>query len=54
MQVKNLYALEVQDACKSLSSKKKARDIMVERESELPLNMKPQNKPSKQLQEVVE
>ena len=36
---KNLYALEVQDACKSLKSKAKVKDFMVERESILPLNM---------------
>ena len=37
--VKNLYALEVQDACKALSSKETNGDLMVERESILPLNM---------------
>ena len=37
--VRNLYALEVQDACKALRSKAKVRDLVVERESKLPLNM---------------
>jgi len=36
---KNLYALEVQDACKALRIKAKVRDLLVERESKLPLNM---------------
>ena len=40
-QVKNLYVLEVQDACKALRSKAKVRDLVVERESKLPLNMQP-------------
>ena len=43
--VKNLYALEVQDACKALRSKEKVRDLVVEREHKLPLNMQPQKKP---------
>jgi len=34
-----MYALEVQDACKALRSKAKVRDLVVERESKLPLNM---------------
>ena len=37
--VKNLYALEVQDACKALSSKATDGDLVVEREGILPLNM---------------
>ena len=37
--VKNLYALEVQDACKALRSKETIGDLVVERESKLPLNM---------------
>jgi len=37
--VKNLYDLEVQDACKALRSKKTDGDLVVERESILPLNM---------------
>ena len=37
--VKNLYALEVQDACKALRSKANVRDLVVERESKLPLDM---------------
>jgi len=36
---KNLYALEVQDACKALRSKEKVKYLVVERESKLPLNM---------------
>ena len=60
---KNLYALEVQDACKALRSKAKVRYLVVERESKLPLNMQRQNKSQmiveeprlvQQLQEVVE
>ena len=39
--VKNLYALEVQDACKALRRKENVRDLVVEREHELPLNMQP-------------
>ena len=38
-QVNNLYALEVQDACKALRSKATDGDLVVERESTLPLNM---------------
>ena len=37
--VKNLYALEVQDACKALSSKATDGDLVVEREGMSPLNM---------------
>jgi len=37
--VKNLYALEVQDAFKALRSKANVRDLVVERESKLPLNI---------------
>ena len=37
--VKNLYALEVQDAWKALRRKENVRDLAVERESKLPLNM---------------
>jgi len=37
--VKNLYALEVQDACKSLRSKENDGDLVVEREGILPLSM---------------
>lgn len=39
VRIKNLYALEVQDACKALRSKEKVRYMVVEREHELPLNM---------------
>jgi len=42
--VKNLYTLEVQDACKALRSKPTEGDLLVERESKLPLNMHHQNK----------
>ena len=61
--VKNLYALEVQDACKALSSKETNGDLVVERDSILPLNMQHQKKSHtiveeprlvQQLQEVVE
>ena len=41
---KNPYSLEVQDACKALRSKAKVRDLVVERESKLPLNMQTQRK----------
>ena len=44
MLAKNLYELEVQDACKALRSKAKVRDLVVERESKLPLNMQCQKK----------
>jgi len=37
--VRNLYALEVQDACKALSSKATDGDLVVERERILPLSM---------------
>ena len=61
--VKNLYALEVQDASKALRSKENVGDLVVERESTLPLNMQCQKKSQtimeeprlvKQLQEFVE
>ena len=42
--VKNLYTLDVQDAWKALRSKENVRDLVVERESKLPLDMQPQNK----------
>ena len=60
---KNLYALEVQDACKALRSKAKVRYVVVERESKLSLNMQCQKKSQtiveeprlvQQRQEVVE
>ena len=38
-QVKNLYALEVLYACKALRSKATDGDLVVERDSTLPLNM---------------
>ena len=41
-----MYALEVQDACKYLRRKAEVRDLVVEREKKLPLNI--------QLQKVVE
>ena len=41
---KNLYALEVQDACKALKSKAKVRDLVVESDSKLPLNMQSKKK----------
>ena len=50
VRVKNIYAIEVEYACKSLRSKAYNRDVMVERKHVRPLNMQPQNKP----QEVVE
>ena len=46
--VKNLYALEVQDACNALRRTEKVRDLVVKRESKLPLNMQPQKKAQKQ------
>ena len=46
--------LEVQDACKAFRSKENVRDLAIERDSKLPLNMQPQKKPLKQLHEVVE
>ena len=49
-QVKNLYVLEVQDACKDLRRKAEVRDLVVEREHKLPVNIQPQ----KQSQKVVE
>ena len=42
MGVKKLYALEVLDASKYLRSKVEVRDLVVEREHKLPLNMQPQ------------
>jgi len=63
LRVKKLYALEVQDACKTLRSKATDRDFMVERKSKLPLNMQRQKKSQttveepqlvKKLQEVVD
>ena len=42
--VKNLYALEVQYACKALSSEATDGDLVVEREHTLPLNMQSQKK----------
>lgn len=38
-QIKNLYALEVQDPCKALSSEATDGDLVVEKERILPLNM---------------
>jgi len=38
---KNLYVIELQDACQDLRSKEKVRDLVVERENKLPLNMQP-------------
>ena len=46
-----MYALEVQDACKSLRSKDNIRDLVVERESKLPLNMQSQKKSQTIVQE---
>lgn len=46
-QVKNLYALDVKYACKALRRKGKVRDLVVERESKLPLNMQPKKKPER-------
>ena len=43
-QVKNLNALEVQDASEALSIEATDRDLMVERERILPLNMQSQKK----------
>ena len=40
-QLKNLYALEVPDACKALRSKAEVRDLVVETKYKLPLNMQP-------------
>ena len=42
--VKNPYALEVQDACKALSSEATDGDLVVERERILPINMQSQKK----------
>jgi len=38
-QAKNLYSIEAQDACKDLRRKENFSDLVVERESKLPLNM---------------
>ena len=38
-QVRNLYALDVQDACEALSNEATDGDLVVERELILPLNM---------------
>jgi len=62
-QVKNPYALEVQDACKALGSEATYGDLVLERKRILPLNMQSQRKSQMivdeprlvhQLQEVVE
>ena len=62
MLAKNLYALEVQDACKAMRIKANVRYLVVERESKLPLNIQSQKKSQtiveeprlvQQLQEVV-
>lgn len=37
VQFNNLYALEVEDACKFFRSKGKVKDLVVKRENELPL-----------------
>ena len=50
VRVKKLYALEVEYAWKYLRRKENGRDLVVEREHELPLNMQP----SKKHQQVVE
>jgi len=42
--VKNLYAFKVQDACKSLRRKTTDGELVIERESKLPLNMQHQKK----------
>ena len=39
---KNLYALQVQVACKALRSKEKVRDLLVESEPNLHVEMEPQ------------
>jgi len=39
-----MYAPDVQVACKALRSKANVRDLVVERETKLPLNMQTQNK----------
>ena len=63
LRVKNLYALEVQDACKALRSEATDGDLVVERQCILPLNMQSQKKSQtiveerrlvQQLQEVME
>lgn len=48
--VKNIYALEVEDACTTLRRKEKNRDMVVEREHVRPLNIQTQ----KESQQVVE
>ena len=45
--VKNLHALEVEDACKALRSKAEVSDLVVEREPKLPLKVQPQKKSQK-------
>jgi len=37
-----MYALKVKDECKALRNKENVRDLVVERDHELPLNMQPQ------------
>ena len=63
MLAKNLYSIEVQDACKALRIKAKVKYLVVERESKLPLNIQCKKKSQtimeeprlvQQLQEVVE
>ena len=39
--VKNLYALEVDDACKYLRIKAEVSDLVIKREHKLPLNLQP-------------
>lgn len=46
-----MYALEVQYACKTLRRKENIRDLVVERESKLPLNMQSQKKSQTILEE---
>ena len=41
VRVKNLYALEVEGACKYLRSKSEVSDLVVERDHKLPLNLQP-------------
>jgi len=50
VQFKKLYELEVEDACITLMSKEAIRDMVIEREHDLPLKMEPQKEPK----EVVE
>ena len=42
MLAKNLYALEVQDACKALRIKENVRYLVAERESKLPQHAVPE------------